>query len=84
MNCVLESVVSSTDMIHVFAVMVEESPAVTPTVPVLSGERKLAVTHAWVASPIADIVLPLSVMLPPAVNVSCLPLNDVLIELVVV
>ena len=48
MNLVRESEFSSTDIMNVFAVMVDDRPGPTPNVPWFNGLRKLAVTHEFI------------------------------------
>ena len=55
LNLVLSSVFSSTEISNEFAVIDAAKPTLTPTVPGFRGLRKLAVTHACVASAIVLI-----------------------------
>ena len=64
-------------MVKLLAVMFADKQGPTPTVPGFSGLKKLAVTHACVASDAVDIVFPEIVILVPAVNVFCLAFNNV-------
>ena len=48
MNLVRESTFSSTEIMNVFAVMVDDRPGPTPTVPWFNGDQKFAATHAFI------------------------------------
>ena len=69
---------------NVLAVIADDNPAVTPTVPGFNGLKKLAVTHACVAPDDTDeLVFPEIVILVPAIKVACLASNAVCNPLIV-